>query len=68
MRDFVGSIEIAEYSGLENKYQEDMHFLMCESCFWCASVPNPYLTKNETIRKCPLCDGNRIKVIPILRA
>jgi CheY-like chemotaxis protein len=55
---------------LQNMSQSSLrqiHFLICESCFWCASASHLYFIKNETIPKCPLCDGNKISIIPILR-
>ena len=65
MPNLVGYVEPI---GSENKHnQKQMYFLICKSCYWCASAPVLYLMKNETIPpKCPLCD-NRISVIPISR-
>jgi hypothetical protein len=38
------------------------HFLLCQSCFWCAS----YLSsKSVSIAKCPNCYNNRIQWMPI---
>ena len=38
------------------------HFLLCESCFWCAS--SIYLVSMDWI--CPVCNnGNKIESIPI---
>jgi hypothetical protein len=51
----------------KNKKQKQMYFLICESCLWCASVQSLPPIRNETIPKCPLCNGNRISIIPILR-
>jgi rubrerythrin len=63
----VSSIETERNPSYENNKQK--HFLICESCFWCASLlsSNPHhgLSKDETIPKCPLCDSDRIGVIPI---
>jgi rubrerythrin len=67
MTGFVSSIETTGNHSYENNKQK--HFLICESCFWCASslssTPHRGLSKDETIPKCPLCNANRIKVIPI---
>ena len=44
----------------ENSRQ--IHFLLCESCFWCAS----YLSsKSVSIAKCPSCHSNKMKWMPI---
>jgi rubrerythrin len=70
MRSFVGYIETTgNNSGFVNKRerQKQMYFLICESCFWCASTSNLYFIKDEAIGKCPLCDDDRLSVIPILR-
>jgi hypothetical protein len=58
-------------SRLNNNHQDgndqkgnsrQIHFLLCESCFWCAS----YLSlKNVSVAKCPICYSNKIEWIPI---
>jgi hypothetical protein len=54
---------------LENKQghkrQNQTYFLICGSCFWCASGLSLRPIRNETIPKCPMCDGNEISIIPI---
>jgi rubrerythrin len=67
MANVVGPIETTEFHYPENNHKKQMHFLICESCFWRASTPNLHFIEDETIPKCPLCDGNRIGVIPISR-
>ena len=37
------------------------HFLLCESCFWCAS--SIYLVSMDWI--CPICNNSKIESIPI---
>ena len=39
-------------------------FLLCESCFRCASTSNANFIRNP---KCPLCASDRIVLIPIIR-
>ena len=39
-----------------------IHFLLCESCFWCASYIS---SKNFSIAKCPNCYSNKIEWMPI---
>jgi hypothetical protein len=36
-------------------------FLICESCFWCASI----LTGGTLLGKCPCCKGSMLESIPI---
>jgi hypothetical protein len=59
-------------SGLNNNNNHDgddkkelfkqIHFLLCESCFWCAS----YLSsKSVSVAKCPNCYNNKIEWMPI---
>ena len=44
----------------ENSRQ--IHFLLCESCFWCAS----YLSaKSVSVAKCPICYSNKMEWMPI---
>ena len=52
-------------AGLDNNdnNNDQIHFLLCESCFWCATS---YLSsKNVSIAKCPNCYNNKIKWMPI---
>jgi rubrerythrin len=70
MAGFVSSIETTGNPSYRNNHNKQKHFLICESCFWCASslsTPDPHLINDETIPKCPLCKSNRIRVIPVLR-
>jgi hypothetical protein len=65
MSSFLGYIETTENPGPENKRKKQIHFLICESCFWVASALNLYLIRKKIIANCPLCDGDRISAIPI---
>ena len=55
-----------------NNHGKQKHFVICESCFWCASsisswsTSDPSLTQDEAISKCPLCDSDKINSIPLL--
>lgn len=63
--DFVKMIK-AEMHSLQGSYSlKQTYFLMCGSCFWCASALSLRPIRNETISKCPMCDGNKISIIPI---
>ena len=58
---------------------KEIHFLICESCFWCASLlrsnnnNNNYITAgtatnnnyNIITKHCPSCSNNRVESIPI---
>jgi hypothetical protein len=44
--------------------RETFVFLLCESCFWCASASNICFIKNP---RCPMCSGDKIALIPISR-
>ena len=39
-----------------------MYFVLCEKCFWCASI---FETARGNLTKCPGCYGNNIEFIPI---
>jgi hypothetical protein len=39
-----------------------IHFLLCESCFWCASYIS---SKSVSVAKCPNCYNNKIEWMPI---
>ena len=43
---------------------KQIHFLLCESCFWCASYIS---SKSVSIAKCPRCYSNKIEWMPIAR-
>jgi len=49
-----------------HKKQKRIYFLICKSCFWCASALSLHPIGNETIPKCPMCDDDYcISIIPI---
>jgi hypothetical protein len=39
-----------------------IHFPLCESCFWCASYIH---SKSVSVAKCPNCYSNKIEWMPI---
>jgi hypothetical protein len=54
----------------ENKHGHKKHkrvyFLICESCFWCASALSLRPIKDELVPKCPMCDDDYcISIVPI---
>ena len=51
-----------------HKRQNQTYFLICESCFWCASALSLRPIGNEAIPKCPTCDDDYcISIIPFSR-
>ena len=52
-----------------HKRQKQIYFLICESCFWCASALSLRPIKKETIPKCPMCDnGESFSIVPLSRS
>src|SRR5262245_37740390 len=43
------------------RISDEIHFLICQSCFWCAS----YFNYAEVISRCPTCDSNNVESLPI---
>jgi hypothetical protein len=41
---------------------KQIHFLLCDSCFWCASYVRP---NSISISNCPSCYNNKIKWMPM---
>jgi hypothetical protein len=46
----------------EIEVSDKINFLLCESCFWCASYFNNY---KKVVSKCPTCNSNCVESIPI---
>ena len=64
MNSFVDYTQASRNSHHRNYSQ--MYFVICESCFWCATARSIRRVINETISKCPSCDDDRISITPIL--
>jgi rubrerythrin len=68
--EFVAFTEYKWDSNYKNN-DNQKNFLICESCYWCASSTsisiNHHIIKKKTISKCPVCYNDEIIVIPILR-
>ena len=43
------------------KFTKEKYFLLCESCYWCAS----YYKGNTSFPKCPFCNDSKIECMPI---
>jgi hypothetical protein len=41
---------------------DKINFLLCESCFWCASYFNNY---RKVVTDCPICGNKKIESMPI---
>jgi hypothetical protein len=46
----------------KNEVTDKINFLLCESCFWCASFFNVY---REVVSKCPSCNSSCVESMPI---
>ena len=46
----------------ENEVTERINFLLCESCFWCASYFNIY---RKEVSRCPTCGRDNVESMPI---
>lgn len=44
----------------KTKLPKQIHFLICESCFWCASRIDDYV-----FSECPTCNTSMVKSMPI---
>ena len=42
-------------------FSNERNFIMCKSCFWCASFLNSYTTLNA----CPSCMDSELELMPI---
>jgi hypothetical protein len=54
----------------KTKIFKQINFMLCESCFWCASSlssssPLYDLSNDDTVSKCPVCNEYSLKLIPI---
>jgi hypothetical protein len=48
---------------ISNDIDKRVDFLLCPSCFWCAS----YFSSGEVLFiRCPMCYNNRIDQLPVL--
>jgi len=56
-RQIIKQMQMENYA----KISKERYFLICESCFWCAS----YFKSQFTFHKCPLCHEGKIECMPI---
>jgi hypothetical protein len=67
--DAEGSIP-ADIIEPKTRISEDPYFLLCQSCFWCASYISPQIPNRITkqvITKCPSCIVGNIESLPIAK-
>ena len=65
IRTIISKLQIRLNNNIDDEKQEffkQIHFLFCESCFWCASYLNP---NTISISKCPSCYNNKIRLMRI---
>jgi hypothetical protein len=41
------------------------YFLICDICFWCASLCGPDLSKYHEAFLCPVCEGGKVQAMPL---
>jgi hypothetical protein len=46
----------------EIEVSDKINFLICDSCFWCASYLNNY---RKVVTNCPICGNKNIESMPI---
>jgi len=51
----------------DNTINEGINFLMCNACFWCASIYSSIYSNsnNISIIRCPLCYESDLELMPI---
>lgn len=59
----MSMIETEENVNEKKKISKQIHFSLCESCFWCASS---YLVEDRTVSKCPMCNTGMVKSMLVL--
>ena len=55
------SIQTNQHLDTNSYVKSERYFLICQSCFWCAS----YLESEITNTKCPLCDQGKIDCMSV---
>ena len=49
-----------ERNGIKSTFEQP-HFLLCGSCYWCAS----YLSLRGTVEICPSCMNDKVESMPL---
>jgi hypothetical protein len=64
--------EVLDYTKHEEKLStvrptKQRYFMICQTCFWCASYTGIIDIMNElSFERCPICNDNKIESLPIL--
>jgi hypothetical protein len=66
IRNLANNNNIAGLIGRKIRISE-INFIICQSCFWCASYISTTLSTPDSITKCPSCIEGNIESIPIAR-
>jgi hypothetical protein len=61
----VKNDQVVNFIGRKTRISNDIHFIMCQSCIWCASYINLSRLLMRNLDKCPLCHDSRIESMPI---
>jgi hypothetical protein len=57
-----------DIEGAKTGISNEIYFLICQSCLWCASYIFPLFYKRNTkeiISKCPSCSSDKVESLPI---
>jgi hypothetical protein len=59
--------EHREHTILASAKRDDRkyYFMICNICFWCASLFEPDLSKYRRAFLCPVCEGSKVEAIPL---
>ena len=55
------TLKLRAATQVRTRISDEIHFLLCQSCFWCAS----YFNYSEVVTSCPTCESNSIESLPI---
>ena len=50
-------------SNNKTPYKQAIHFLICDSCYWCASC----IKLDVSVARCPSCNDNKVEWMPIMK-
>ena len=65
MPTFLHANSILYQNNNNTRKGKEIHFVICQSCFWCASRLNSIEDEAISTSKCPSCSNNRVESIPI---
>lgn len=61
--DLFITLKLKAVAPVRTRISDEIQFLLCQSCFWCASYFNLI---ELTIINCPQCHSNKIEQLPAL--